>query len=108
MFTETGKVVYLGAVRSGISSRTGNEWKMQDVVIETQERYIRRIIGTIRNKEHVETANLSLGEIITLHLEPDAHEYGGNWFTDMTILDITQNGYSRFVKGIIPTTPTQL
>lgn len=99
MFTETGRIIYLGDVRSGVSSRSGEQWASQDVVIETAERYPRKVAGSIMNARHIENAQLKLGEVVTLHLEPRSHEYNSNWYTELAILDVETNGISRFVIG---------
>ena len=39
----TGKVIAVLEARGGISKTSGNPWKMQDYVIETNEQYPRRM-----------------------------------------------------------------
>lgn len=107
MFKETGRIVFLSGIRTGISSRSQEEWAMMDVVIETLEMYPRKIMGTIRKRESIDNAGLKYGEILDVFFEPRAHEYNGSWFNDLTIVDIQQNGYSRFIRQIIPGNDTQ-
>lgn len=99
MFTETGRIVYLSDIRTGVSSRTGEQWATLDVVIETMDRYPRKICGSIMSQQYISNAQLKLGESVTLQLEPRSHEFNGNWYTDLTILDVSTNGISRFVQG---------
>lgn len=97
MFTETGRIVFLGDIRQGVSSRTGEPWASQLVVIETDERYARKIAGTINKQSQIDNAKLKLGEYVTLKLEARSHEYNSNWFVDLDIFDVLTNGVSRFV-----------
>lgn len=97
MFSETGRIVYLSDLRTGISTRNGEEWVAKDVVIETNDRYPRKVAATITNRNWIEAANLQLGEVVTVCIEPSAHEYNGNWYTDMRVVDVLQNNLSRFV-----------
>lgn len=99
MFTETGRIVFLGDIRQGVSSRTGEPWASQLVVIETDERYARKIAGTINKQSQIDAAQLKLGEYVTLKLEARAHEFNSNWFVDLDIFDVLTNGISRFVVG---------
>lgn len=99
MFTEKGRIVYLSDIRTGVSSRTGEQWSSLDVVIETLDRYPRKVAGTIQSAGYIENAQLKLGESVEVLLEPRSHEYNSNWYTDLTILDVLTNGVSRFVKG---------
>lgn len=99
MFKETGRIVYLGEIRTGVSSRTGNEWRSIDVVIETLERYPRKVAGTIMSGSYIDTAQLQLGETVDVLYEAESHEFNSNWYTELTIRDVLTNGVSRFVPG---------
>lgn len=98
MFKESGRINYLGPVRTGFSTKTQKEWAMQDVVLTVSERYPRQVVGTIRRKAFIDIANLKLGEQVEVMFEPSAHEYNGVWYAELTIVDVLQNGISRFVQ----------
>lgn len=101
MFTENGRVVYIGDIQTGVSTKTGEGWAMQDIVIETQERFPRKICATITKRAQIDAHNLMLGEQVTMLVEPSAHEFNGRWFPDMRCIDILTNNISRFVIGRI-------
>lgn len=98
---ESGKVVYIGTKRTGMNARTGNEWASQDFVIETNERYPRKIAFTIMGSENIDKANLALGETIEVVGFSESHEYNGQWYTENRCTDILQNNYSRFVARML-------
>ena len=39
----TGKIIAVLNERGGVSQRTGNEWKAQEYVLETEEQYPKRM-----------------------------------------------------------------
>lgn len=99
MTNETGRVIYIGAVRNGVSTRTGNTWASQEFVIETNERTPRKIAFTIFGEQNIQNAALRQGETIQVSGWVESHEYNGNWFTECRAYDIIDNGRSRFVSG---------
>ena len=99
MLQEKGKVVYIGDITRGVSSRTGEEWQSQTIVIETQERYPRKIAADIGNPKYIATHNLKLGEVVEMIVDVSAHEHNARWYHDHRCVDIIANGVSRFVEG---------
>lgn len=91
---EKGKVVFVGQKRTGLNTRTGNEWSCQDFVIETNERFPRKIAFTIMGAESIAKADLQLGQYIDVIGYSESHEYNGQWYTENRCTDILVNGMS--------------
>ena len=49
----TGKVIAVLEARSGISKSSGNPWKMQDYVIETNEQFPRRMCFNVFGEDKI-------------------------------------------------------
>lgn len=96
---ESGKVISILPERTGVSTRTGETWKSQDFIIETNERFPRKIVFNIWDEDKIVAANLKLGESIDVIFYPDSHEFNNNWYTDLKVTDICQNGFSRLVQS---------
>lgn len=99
---ETGKVVFIGATQSGVNPRTGNQWQSVEFVIETNERYPRKIAFTLFGQEKIELARLQLGETIEIVGYAESHEYNGNWYSELRCTDICQHGISRLIRPLFP------
>lgn len=97
MTNETGCVIFIGAVRNGVSTRTGNIWASQEFVIETNERSPRKIAFTLFGEEKIQNAALRQGETVQVCGWTESHEYNGNWFTECRVFDILDNGVSRLI-----------
>lgn len=76
----TAKLIQLLPVQSG-TGRNG-EWKKQDIIVETQEQYPKKICVSLwGNKfQHV---TLTPGELYTLDVDVESREFNGRWYTDV-------------------------
>lgn len=79
----TGKVIAVLEARGGISKASGNPWKMQDYVIETNEQYPRRMCFNVFGEDKISQFNIQLGEEITVSFDINAREYQGRWYNDI-------------------------
>lgn len=91
---EHGKVIAVCNERQGTSARTGEVWRSQDIVIETDGRFPRRICATLFGTDKIEKAKVQVGEYITIHFDIDSHEYQGKWWNETRIYDIVRAGQS--------------
>lgn len=80
----TGKVIAVLDIQSG-TSKTGNEWKKQDFVIETSEQYPRKVCFTLFNKVDICPA---IGSVVTVSFVIESHEYNGRWFTQVSAWNV--------------------
>lgn len=78
-----GKVIAILEARSGVSKATGNPWKMQDYVIETNEQYPRRMVFNVFGEDKINQFNIQMGEEINVFFDVNAREYQGRWYNDL-------------------------
>ena len=79
----TGKIIVACEPRGGVSQRTGNSWKMQEFVIETQEQYPRKCMFNVFGEDKLREFNLKVGDQVKVLFDVDAREYNGRWFNDI-------------------------
>ena len=79
----TGKIIAVLPAQGGVSQRTGNPWKSQDYVIETQETYPKKCCFNVFGAEKIKDMNIQLGETLTVSLEINASEYQGKWYNQV-------------------------
>ena len=63
----TGKIIAALPMRSGRSAK--GDWKSQQYVLETGDKYPMHLLFDIRE-----------GETLTVCFDPDAHQKDGRWF----------------------------
>ena len=79
----TGKIIAALEPRGGVSQRTGNSWKMQEFVIETQEQYPRKCMFSVFGEDKLNEMNIEVGDTLTVSFDIDAREYNGRWYNDL-------------------------
>ena len=78
----TGKIIAVLPERGGVS-KTGNEWKMQEYVLETHEQYPRKICFNVFGADKISQFNIQAGEEMTVSFDIYAREYNGRWDNDI-------------------------
>jgi hypothetical protein len=78
----TGKIIAVLPERGGIS-KAGNEWKIQEFVLETMEQYPRKMMFNVFGADRLAQFNIQLGEVLTVSFDIDSREYNGRWYTDV-------------------------
>lgn len=81
-----GKVIAVLPERSGVSAR--GEWKTQDYVIETHDKYPRKMVFTVFGADRIAQFAIKAGEEITVSFDIDAREYQGRWFNSIRAWNI--------------------
>lgn len=77
-----GKVIAVLEPRGGVS-RNGNEWKVQEYVIETHDQYPRKMVFDVFGAEKIQQFNIKLGEELNVSFDIDAREWNGRWFNSI-------------------------
>ena len=78
----TGKIIAVLEPRSGVS-KNGNNWKVQEYVLETHDQYPRRMCFDIFGDEKIQQFNIQAGEELTVSFDIDAREWQGRWFNSI-------------------------
>ncbi|MDO4190323.1 MAG: DUF3127 domain-containing protein [Bacteroidales bacterium] len=80
----TGKIVEIGEERSG-ESRNGGTWRRKEYVIAYKEENAtqqRQMMFEVAN-DNIDRFNLQQGQMVTISIDIDAHEYQGKWFNSI-------------------------
>ena len=80
----TGKIIAILPARGGVS-KTGNEWKVQEYVIEdsASSQYPRRMCFDIFGADKIEQFNIQMGEELTVSFDIDARQWQDRWFNSI-------------------------
>ncbi len=100
----TGKVIAVLEARGGISKASGNPWKMQDYVIETNEQYPRRMCFNVWGEQKINDFNIQEGQFYTVSVDIDCREWQGRWFNDIRAWRVTPAG-SQASQPVPPAQP---
>lgn len=78
-----GKIIVVLPERGGVS-QAGKEWMTQEYVLETEDRYPRKMSFSVFGAERIAQFNIKLGEVLTVKFDIDCKEYNGRWYNSIT------------------------
>lgn len=85
-----GKIIFVALPQSGVSQR--GSWMSQDYVIETEERYPRKMCFNIFGEDKIREANIQEGDKLKVHFDIDAREYQGKWYNSIRAWKVERPG----------------
>ncbi len=108
----TGKIIAVLPEQGGIS-KTGNEWKKQEYVLETHDQYPKKVCFQIFGADRIAQAAIQPGEELTVSFDIDSREYQGRWFTNISAWKVERAGATapqgmtpeNFAPASAPTAP---
>lgn len=87
-----GKIIAVLPERSGVSARSGSEWKVASYVVETvNERFPRKMMFEVFGADKIQQYNIQGGEMVRVSFDIDAHEYNGRWFNSIRAWNVDRN-----------------
>lgn len=80
----TGKVIAVLQPREGTSSQ-GKQWKVGTYVVETEERYPKKVCFEIFGEDKINQSApmLQIGNLVKVSFDIDAREWQGRWFNSV-------------------------
>lgn len=89
----SGQIIKLMPEQSGESQR--GPWKKQDMIIETNEQYPKKIAITCWGEKVDEIQKLQAGAQIKVSINIESREYNDRWYTDIRAWRIEPMGQSQ-------------
>lgn len=76
----TAKLIQVLPLQTGTSKN--GEWKKQDIVVETDGQYPKKVCISIWGDKANESV-LQIGNILDISFDIESREYNGRWYTDV-------------------------
>ena len=86
----SGKIIAILQPKGGVS-KAGNEWKMQEYVIETHEQYPKKMCFEVFGAEKIEQFKIQIGEELTVSFDVDARQWQGRWVYSFRAWNVTRS-----------------
>lgn len=83
-----GRIVAALPETSG-TSKSGNVWRKREYVIETGDKYPKKIAFSVMN-DNIEKCNLQFNEEVEVDLDIESREYNGKWYTSCAAWGVTR------------------
>lgn len=102
----TGRIAEVMPLNSGVSQRTGNQWKSQEYLFEYFSwggaLYPNRIICRVFGEENIAKFNLKDKEenvTLTLNITASKSQDGSRWFNEIRITNVARQGAQQPVQA---------
>lgn len=92
-----GRVAHVGVITTGVSQRTGNKWKSQEIVIEYFDNDNARYPDSVNVRifgERVDTLKLQVNDEVEASIGLNAREYDGRFYNEARVYRIERVGGS--------------
>jgi hypothetical protein len=92
-----GRVAHVGVITTGVSQRTGNKWKSQEVVIEYFDNDNARYPDSVNVRifgERVDNLQLQVNDEVEASIGLNAREYDGRFYNEARVYRIERVGGS--------------
>ncbi len=105
--TTTGKLTEILAPKSGKSAK-GNDWIVQEFVIETEEKYPKKICLQLFGEDKINSLGVfKIGDLITVDFDVESRKYNGRWYTQCNAWRITNKQAQTTAQSSAQEQPNQ-
>lgn len=103
----TGKIIAVLAPRSGVAKTTGNEWKVQEFVIENHDQFPKKMCFEVFGSEKIEQFAIQMGEELVVSFDIDARQWQDRWFNSIRVWKVERVGAAAgaAAPGTVPPPP---
>lgn len=98
-----GKIIQVLPLQEGVS-KTGNPWKSQSYVLETQEQYPRKVCFEVFGEDRIKNNACQVDDVVTVSFDIDSREYNGRWYTSIRAWRVQQG---NVLQQNAPAAPAQ-
>lgn len=78
----TGKLIRKLDLQEGVG-KTGNNWRKQEFIIETQEQYPRKICANFWGDKIDMLSKANIDDEVKISFDIESREFNGKWYTDI-------------------------
>ena len=93
----TGKIIAVLPAKSGVSTKTGNNWMTQEYVIEVPGQYPKRCAFSVFGEDRIKQFNIQSGDEVTIQFDIDAREFNGRWYNDVRVYNVIRGQVQQAV-----------
>ena len=94
-----GKIIQVLPLQEGIA-KSGNPWKLQSYVLETQEQYPRKVCFEIFGEEKIKNNPCQVDDIVTVSFDIESREFNGRWYTYIRAWRVQQGVVTAETQGV--------
>lgn len=101
-----GKIIQVLPEQGG-TSKSGNPWKSQSYVLETQEQYPRKVCFELFGEERIKSNPCKIDDIVTVSFDIESREFNGRWYTSIRAWRVQQGAVASAAAATTTAAPVQ-
>ena len=101
-----GKIIQVLPEQGG-TSKSGNPWRSQSYVLETQEQYPRKVCFELFGEERIKSNPCKIDDIVTVSFDIESREFNGRWYTSIRAWRVQQGAVASAAAATTTTAPVQ-
>lgn len=96
-----GTIIIDLPLQEGVS-KTGNNWKKKEWVLETHSNFPRKVKFTVFGERRIAEMPFEMGKAYRLTIDLESREYNGRWYTDVNVLSAVPIDSAMPMPGSAP------
>ena len=93
----TAKLVQVLPLQKG-TGKTGNEWRKQDIIVETGGQYPKKVCIAIWG-DKINEKVLQIGNTLNIAFDVESREFNGKWYTDVKAWKVEAAGNTGAIES---------
>ena len=85
-----GKIISVLPEQSGVGKASGNPWKSQSYVLETQDQYPRKVCFELFGEDRIKANPCKIDDLVTVSFDIESREFNGRWYTSVRAWRVQQ------------------
>ncbi len=102
----TGRLIQIMPEQTGTGKN--GVWVKQDIVIETQEQFPKKICLSLWGDKVAQSKQYQLGQVLKITAAVESREYNGKWYTDVKPFRIDADGATQGEPNYNNTAPNEI
>ena len=90
-----GKIIAVLPAKGGVSKSTGKEWKSQEFVIESHDKYPRKMCFEVFGDDKIQQFDIRAGEELKVSIDIDAKQWQDRWFNSIRAWKVERTGAAQ-------------
>jgi hypothetical protein len=99
--TLKGKLTKILNMESGVA-RSGNAWKKQDFVIETDDQYPKMVCFTLFNDKVSMLSGMATGDLLEVSFDVESREFNSKYYHNLNAWKITKVTSGGAANDMVP------
>jgi len=97
----TGRLIEIEQPKSGVS-KANKEWIKQDIILETDDKFPKKICCTLFGEKVKLVNSFELNDILKVSVNVESNKFKDSWFTSLNVWKVEVQGKTESNNLLVP------